>query len=84
MVLPDACSPPARRDPRRGRVPWLVDLVHWGNPITPAVESFRDPLFFGELPAAADVIYLVVATVVSLALGALVFTRVDDRAVVEV
>ena len=49
--------------------PWLVDLVHWGNPVTPAVESFRDPLFFGELPAAGDVLYLVVATVVSLALG---------------
>jgi ABC-type polysaccharide/polyol phosphate export permease len=30
------------------------------------------------------VIYLVVATVVSLALGALVFTRVDDRVAVEV
>ena len=22
--------------------PWLVDLIHWGNPLTPAVESFRD------------------------------------------
>ena len=34
--------------------------------------------------AAGDVIYLVVATVVSLALGALVFSRVDDRVAVEV
>ena len=64
--------------------PWLVDFVHWGNPVTPAIESFRDPIFFGELPAAGDVIYLVVATVVSLALGALVFNRVDDRVAVEV
>ena len=64
--------------------PWLVDLVHWGNPLTPAIEAFRDPIFFGELPAAGDVIYLVVATVVSLALGALVFSRVDDRVAVEV
>ena len=64
--------------------PWLVDLVHWGNPVTPAIEAFRDPIFFGELPAAGDVIYLAVASVVSLALGALVFSRVDDRVAVEV
>jgi ABC-type polysaccharide/polyol phosphate export permease len=64
--------------------PRLVDVVHWGNPMTPAIEAFRDPLFFGELPAAGDVIYLAVATVASLALGALVFSRVDDRVAVEV
>src|SRR5829696_1663681 len=64
--------------------PRLVDLVHWGNPLTPAVQAFRDPIFFGELPAAGDVVYLAVATVASLALGALVFSRVDDRVAVEV
>ena len=64
--------------------PRLVDLVHWGNPLTPAIEAFRDPLFFGELPAAGDVVYLAVATVASLTLGALVFSRVDDRVAVEV
>ena len=30
--------------------PRLVDLIHWGNPLTPAIEAVRDPLFFGELP----------------------------------
>ena len=64
--------------------PRLVDVVHWGNPLTPPIEAFRDPLFFGELPAVGDVVYLAVATVVSLALGALVFSRVDDRVAVEV
>ena len=64
--------------------PRLVDLVHWGNPLTPAIQAFRDPIFFGELPAAGDVVYLAVATVASLALGALVFSRVDDRVAVEV
>ncbi len=63
--------------------PRLVDLVHWGNPLTPAIEALRDPLFFGAAPAAADVLYLAVAAVVSLALGALVFTRVDDRVAAE-
>jgi lipopolysaccharide transport system permease protein len=64
--------------------PWLVDLVHWGNPLTPAIEALRDPIFFGELPAGGDVLYLAVAAAVSLALGALVFRSVDDRVAVEV
>ena len=64
--------------------PWLVDVVHWANPLTPAIEAFRDPVFFGELPAAGDVSYLCVSAVASLALGAFVFSRVDDRVAVEV
>jgi ABC-type polysaccharide/polyol phosphate export permease len=64
--------------------PRLVDLVHWGNPLAPALEAFRDPVFFGVLPAAGDVVYVLVAAVVSLVLGALVFRRVDDRVAVEV
>jgi ABC-type polysaccharide/polyol phosphate export permease len=64
--------------------PRLVDLVHYGNPLTPAVEAVRDPLFFGELPAAGDAIYLVVAAALALVLGAFVFSRVDDRVAVEV
>ncbi len=59
--------------------PWLIDVLHWGNPVTPAIESFRTPLFNGEPPPAADFVYLVVATAVALALGAVVFRSVDDR-----
>ena len=59
--------------------PWLIDLLHWGNPMTPAIEAYRTPLYAGELPPAADTIYLCVAAVVALALGALVFRSVDDR-----
>ena len=64
--------------------PWLVDLVHYGNPLTPAIEAVRDPLFFGELPAAGDAVYLAVSALLALALGAFVFSRVDDRVAVEV
>jgi lipopolysaccharide transport system permease protein len=59
--------------------PWLVDLLHWGNPVTPAIESFRAPLYAGELPPLGDVLYLCVAAVLALVLGALVFRSVDDR-----
>ncbi len=59
--------------------PWLIDLLHWGNPMTPAIEAYRTPLYAGELPPAADTIYLCVAAVVALAVAALVFRSVDDR-----
>ena len=64
--------------------PRLVDLIHYGNPLTPAIEAVRAPLFFGEPPATVDAIYLAVSAVVALALGAFVFSRVDDRVAVEV
>ena len=64
--------------------PRLVDLIHWGNPLTPAVESVRDPLYYGVPPSTGDAVYLAVSAVVSLALGALVFRRVDDRVAVAV
>ncbi|HXY84590.1 MAG TPA: ABC transporter permease [Gaiellaceae bacterium] len=62
----------------------LVEVIHWGNPLAPAIEALRDPLFYGQLPRAADAIYVAVAAVVSLALGAFVFNRVDDQIAVEV
>lgn len=64
--------------------PWLIDLLHWGNPLTPLVECFRTPLFYGELPSAGDAAYLVAETVLALLLGAFVFSRVDDRIAAEV
>jgi ABC-type polysaccharide/polyol phosphate export permease len=64
--------------------PRLVNLVHYANPLTPAIEAVRDPLFFGRLPQAVDAIYLAVSALLALALGAFVFSRVDDRVAVEV
>ena len=53
------------------------------NSLAPSVNAIRDPLFFGEWPAVGDVVYLCVAAVVALALGAWAFSRVDDRMAVE-
>jgi len=44
----------------------------------------RAPLFLGTLPHWTDALYLVLACVISLALGALVFLRVDDQIAIEV
>lgn len=60
------------------------DAIHWLNPLSPAVEAVRAPLFLGELPRWSDTLYLVVACVVSLTLGAWVFNRVDDQIAIEV
>ena len=57
----------------------LADLLHYGNFVTPPLLAIRDPLFFGRMPAAGDAVYAVAAAVVALALGALVFPRVDDQ-----
>ncbi len=62
----------------------VVGAIHYGNPLSPAIQALRDPLFYGRLPRAADVIYVVVAAVAALALGAFVFSRVDDQIAVEV
>jgi lipopolysaccharide transport system permease protein len=62
----------------------VVEVIHWGNPLAPGIEALRDALFYGRLPRAADVVYLAVAAVAGLALGAFVFTRVDDQIAVEV
>jgi len=64
--------------------PRLVDLLHYANPLTPAIEAVRDPLFFGRLPEVGDTVYLAVSALLALALGAFVFSRVDDRVAVEV
>jgi lipopolysaccharide transport system permease protein len=62
---------------------WLADLLRWVNFLAPAVDAIRDPLFFGEWPSIADVVYLCVAAAAALALGAWAFSRVDDRMAVE-
>jgi ABC-type polysaccharide/polyol phosphate export permease len=62
---------------------WVVTILRWVNPLTPPIEALRAPLFYGRLPHVWDVVYLCAAAVIALALGAWVFTRVDDRIAVE-
>jgi ABC-type polysaccharide/polyol phosphate export permease len=61
----------------------LLDVLRYGNPVAPAIYAIRDALWSGHLPRLADVIYMVVAAALALALGAYVFNRVDDRIAVE-
>ena len=71
-------------DPQITERQWVVDLIHWANPLSPVVEALHDVLFYGNLPSAGDTIYTIVAAVLALVLGAWVFTRVDDEIAIEV
>ncbi len=62
----------------------VLEVIHWVNFLSPPIEAIRDTLFWGRMPYWLDVVYLVVAAVVSLALGAFVFSRVDDQIAIEV
>jgi ABC-type polysaccharide/polyol phosphate export permease len=62
----------------------VVEFIHWANPLAPAVEAVRAPLFDGTLPFWGDALYLAVSCVVSLALGAWVFNAIDDQIAIEV
>jgi lipopolysaccharide transport system permease protein len=58
---------------------WIADVLYYGNIVAPIVEAIRDPIFFGRLPAASDVVYAVAVAIAALAAGAVVFRRLDDR-----
>src|SRR4051794_4940397 len=65
------------------RYHWVVTILRWVNPLTPAIYALRDPLFYGRLPHVWDVVYLCAAAAIALGLGAWVFSRVDDQIAVE-
>ena len=62
----------------------VVQFIHWANPLSPAVEAVRAPLFEGTLPFWGDALYLAAASVAALGLGAFVFRSVDDQIAIEV
>ena len=62
---------------------WLSDLIEWANPIAPFVAAVRDVLYSGAAPSAGHMAYLAAVGLGALALGLLVFRRMErDLAVV--
>jgi ABC-type polysaccharide/polyol phosphate export permease len=59
--------------------PRLADVLYYGNVVAPFVEAIRDPLFFGQLPHLGDVVYAFGVAIGVLAVGALIFRRIDDQ-----
>jgi ABC-type polysaccharide/polyol phosphate export permease len=63
--------------------PHIVQVLHWGNFMTPIVETIRGPLFYGRYAGPSDVVYSFLVGAGALAFGAWVFRRVDDQLVVQ-
>jgi ABC-type polysaccharide/polyol phosphate export permease len=61
----------------------LLTLLHWANPVAPPIFAVRDAIWSGHAPRLSDVLYTLVAAIVALALGAVVFRSVDDRIAIE-
>jgi ABC-type polysaccharide/polyol phosphate export permease len=55
----------------------LEEILRWGDPIAPFVTAFRDIIYGGAWPSASVLIYVVVAAVVSLWIGSIVFRRLS-------
>ena len=60
-----------------------MQVLRYGNFVTPPIEALRAPLYEGRAPRLGDAVYLGVAAAAALALGSFVFSRVDDRIPVE-
>jgi lipopolysaccharide transport system permease protein len=61
----------------------IGDALEWANPIAPFVDALRDLLYSGAAPSLGQLAYLVGAGVGALALGLVVFRRMErDLAVV--
>jgi lipopolysaccharide transport system permease protein len=62
---------------------WLGDLLQWANPIAPFVDAVRELLYSGAAPSIGTLGYLVGVGLGALALGLLVFRRLErDLAVI--
>ncbi len=62
---------------------WLSDLIEWANPVAPFVDAVREVLYAGTAPSLGHLGYLAAVGLGALAIGALVFRRMErDLAVV--
>jgi ABC-type polysaccharide/polyol phosphate export permease len=59
--------------------PWAGTLLAWVNPVAPFVESTRSILFYGVAPDGGHLVYVLVAAALALAVGGLVFRRMDGE-----
>jgi ABC-type polysaccharide/polyol phosphate export permease len=74
---------PVDKFPGIGEHELIGDLLEWGNPVAPFVECVRTILWAGTAPDAAHLVYVACAGLASLALGVVVFRRMErDLAVV--
>ncbi|TML52694.1 MAG: ABC transporter permease [Actinobacteria bacterium] len=62
---------------------WLIDVMRYGNPVTPYVEGFRATLLQATVPGASLLVYIFVVGPTLALLGLWVVQRYEDRLAVE-
>ncbi|MBV9311579.1 MAG: ABC transporter permease [Solirubrobacterales bacterium] len=58
---------------------WVEPLLRWVNPIAPFIEAVRSVLYDGRVPAAVTLLYVLLAALLSLGVGVLLFRRLDPE-----
>lgn len=62
---------------------WVIDILHYGNPLSPFVITVQDVLFFGTWPTLADSLYCVIAAGLMLLIGIAAFRKLEREMAVE-
>jgi lipopolysaccharide transport system permease protein len=62
---------------------WLIDLLRYGNPVTPYVEGFRATLLQSTVPGATLLLYIFIVGPALALVGLWVVQRFEDRLAVE-
>jgi lipopolysaccharide transport system permease protein len=70
--------------PRADEHRWLIQLMRYGNPVTPYVESIRGVLVQGQIPGVALLVYIFFVGPLVAAIGLSVIQRFEGRFAVEV
>lgn len=63
---------------------WVGTLLAWVNPLAPFIESMRSILFYGAAPEWGRLVYVALAGALGLAVGLLVFRRMEGELAVVV
>jgi ABC-type polysaccharide/polyol phosphate export permease len=58
---------------------WVGTLLEWVNPVAPFVESMRAIVYSGAAPSWGQLLYVVLAGGVTLAIGTVVFRRMEGE-----
>jgi lipopolysaccharide transport system permease protein len=63
--------------------PWLINLLRYGNPVTPYVEGLRGVMLEGVVPGATLLAYIFLVGPVLALVGLRVIQRYEDRLAIE-
>jgi lipopolysaccharide transport system permease protein len=62
---------------------WAIDLLRYGNPVTPYVEGMRSVVLYGVVPGASLLLYIFIVGPALAITGLHVLQRYEDRLAVE-